>query len=98
MIWIVTLGLQLGFIVAGIRREQCCGLWSWPLFLFALGFAAVEVALAVVPAWALDLHSRRYWWIVGAGWLIAVLNFAWFIVICRRWTLAAEPAGDGQSR
>lgn len=89
MIWILMLALQVGFIVVGIRREQQAGLWSWSKFAFALGFAAVEVALAIVPVLTLDMHSRPFWWIVGAGWLIAVLNFTWFIIACRRWKLTA---------
>jgi hypothetical protein len=85
MIWILALALQVGFIVAGIRRDEQAGLWSWSKFFFALGFAAVEVALVIVPVITLDLHGRWYWWIAGAGWLIAVLNFIWFIIACRRW-------------
>jgi hypothetical protein len=66
------------------------------MFIFALGFAALEVVLAVVPVWTLAAHSRRFWWIVGAGWLIAALNFIWFIIACRRWKLSEEPARHGQ--
>jgi Ca2+/Na+ antiporter len=102
MIWIVALVLQIAFIVAGIRREQRAGLWSWSKFLFALGFAAVEVVLAVVPVLILDLHGRGSWWIIGAGWLIAALNFIWFIIACRRWKLpdgrTSLQADRGQSR
>ena len=93
MIWILALALQVGFIVVGIRRDERAGVWSWSKFLFALGFAAVEVALAIVPVLTLDLHSRRFWWIVGAGWLLAALNFIWFIITCRRWKLP-----DGRTR
>lgn len=97
------LALQIGFIVVGIRREEQAGLWSWSKFLFALGFAAVEVALVIVPVLTLDQNSRPFWWIVGAGWLIAALNFIWFIIACRRWKLpdgrtALQAERDGQSR
>jgi hypothetical protein len=81
------LALQVGFIVIGIRRDEKAGVWSWPLFFFALGFAAAEVALVIVPVLTLDQGSRLFWWIVGAGWLIAALNFIWFIIVCRRWKL-----------
>jgi Ca2+/Na+ antiporter len=102
MFWILTLVLQVGFIVAGIRHEEKAGLWSWSKFLFALGFAGVEVVFAIVPVLTLDMHSRPFWWIVGAGWLVAVLNFIWFIIACRRWKLpdgrsSLEADRDGQS-
>jgi hypothetical protein len=60
------------------------------------------VALVIVPVLTLDQNSRWFWWILGAGWLVAALNFIWFIITCRRWklpdgrtTLQAER--DGQS-
>ena len=97
------LALQIGFIVIGIRREEKAGLWSWTKFLFALGFAAVEVALVIVPVLTIDLANWLFWWVAGAGWLIAVLNFIWFIIACRRWKLpdgrsALEAERDSQSR
>jgi hypothetical protein len=103
MIWILMLLLQIGFIVVGIRREEKAGLWSWTKFFFALGFAAVEVALVIVPVLILDPNSRRFWWIVGAGWLVAALNFVWFISACRRWKLpdgrsSLQAQRDSQSR
>ncbi|HEY1725731.1 MAG TPA: hypothetical protein VGF89_09925 [Steroidobacteraceae bacterium] len=96
MVWILTLALQLGFLAAGVLRAEQAGVWSWSMFFFALGFAAVEIIIGVVPAMTLDLHSRSYWWIVGAGWLIAALNFVWFIIVCRRWKPTG--GGPGQSR
>lgn len=103
MIWILALALQVAFIVVGIRREEQAGFWSWSKFLFALGFAAIEIVLVIVPVLTLDPHSRWIWWIVGAGWLVAALNFIWFITACRRWKLpdartSPQAARDGQSR
>ncbi len=97
------LALQVGFIVIGIRREEKAGLWSWTKFLFALGFAAVEVALVIVPVLAIDQVSQWFWWAAGAGWLFAALNFIWFIIACRRWKLpdgrtALQAERDGPSR
>jgi hypothetical protein len=102
MIWILMLALQVGFIVVGIRREEKAGLWSWPKFFFALGFAAVEVALVIVPILSVDQNSRWFWWIYAAGWLVAALNFIWFIIACRRWKLpdgrtSLQADRDGQS-
>jgi hypothetical protein len=95
------LALQVGFIVVGIRREENAGLWSWSKFLFALGFAAVEVVLVTAPVLTLDPNRRWFWWIVGSGWLIAALNFIWFIIACRRWKLpdgrtSVQAEGDGK--
>jgi hypothetical protein len=103
MIWVLMLVLQIGFIVVGIRREEKAGLWSWSKFFFALGFAAVEVVLVTVPALTLDPNSRLFWWVYGAAWLIAALNFIWFIIACRRWKLpdgrtSLQAERDGQSR
>jgi hypothetical protein len=103
MIWILMLALQVGFIVVGIRREEKAGLWSWSKFLFALRFAAVEVALITAPIMTVDPNSRLFWWIYAASWLIAALNFIWFIIACRRWKLpdgrtSLQAERDGQSR
>ena len=103
MIWVLMLILQIGFIVVGIRREEKAGLWSWSKFFFALGFAAVEVAIITLPILTLDVNSRWFWWIYGAGWLIAAFNFIWFIIACRRWKLpdgrtSLQAERDGQSR
>src|ERR1700722_6256425 len=88
MIWILMLALQVGFIVIGICREEKAGLWSWTKFLFALGFAGAEVWLGIVPGLSIDQARRLFWWVAGAGWLIAALNFVWFIIACRRWKLS----------
>src|ERR1700733_5384907 len=103
MVWILMLVLQVGFIVVGIRREEKAGLWSWSKFVFALGFAAVEVAIITLPILTLDVNSRWFWWISGAGWLIAALNFIWSILAGLRWKLpdgrtSLQAEGDGQPR
>jgi hypothetical protein len=102
MTWILMFTLQVGFIVLGIRREEKAGRWSWSKFLFALGFASVEVVIVTIPVWTFDLHSHWFWWIYGAAWLIAALNFVWFIAVCRRWKLpdgrtSLQAARDDQS-
>jgi len=95
------LALQVGFIVGGIRGEEKAGLWSWSKFFFALGFAAVEVALLLVPVLTLA-NTRWFWWGYGTAWVVAALNFVWFIIVCRRWKLpdgrtSLQADRDGQS-
>jgi hypothetical protein len=87
MFWILFLVLQIVLIVVGIRRDEQAGLWSWSKFAFAIGFAILEAVLAVAPIFALGLNDPRFWWACGVTWTIAVLNFIWFIVACRRWKL-----------
>jgi hypothetical protein len=86
MTWILVLALQVGFIAVGIRGEEKAGLWSWSKFFFALGFAAAEVALLLIPILTLA-NNRWFWWAYGAAWAVAALNFVWFIIVCRRWKL-----------
>ena len=84
MWWLLCAALQIFLIVSGIRNEQHTGLWSWSKFGFALGFAVLESVIAVVPVMSIDLHSPRFWPVVGTAWAIAVANFIWFIIVCRR--------------
>ena len=49
MAWVFFAVLQLVFVIHGIRQDERAGLWSWSKFFFALGFAALEVVIFVVP-------------------------------------------------
>jgi hypothetical protein len=87
MLWILFVVLQGVMIVAGIRREERAGRWSWSKFAFALGFAGLECVIVVVPPMLIDMHSRYFWLLYSAGWVVAALNFVWFIIVMRRWSL-----------
>jgi hypothetical protein len=87
MWWILTIGLQVAIIASGIRQEERAGLWSWSKFFFALAFGGLEWCVLWIPMRYVDMHSRWFGWAVAAGALIALGNFVWFIIVCRRWKL-----------
>lgn len=87
MWWIVFVVLQLVLVVTGIRKEQRAGVWSWSKFLFAIGFAFLEVGIVLSPLYFLGLENRWFWWAFGAAWVVAAINFVWMIIVARRWKL-----------
>jgi hypothetical protein len=87
MWWILFIVVQAIVIASGIRNERRAGLWSWSKFFFALGFAALEVIILVVPLQFVDLNSRWFVPVISAAGVIAALNFVWMIVVTRRWKL-----------
>lgn len=89
MWWICIVAAQFLVIAAGIRDEQHAGLWSWPKFIFALGFAALECIIVIVPAYYIhDVHNRYFLVVYIASWIVAALNFIWMIIVMRRWKLS----------
>ena len=87
MAWLFVGLLQLYFIVRGIRQEEKTGQWSWSKFVFALAFAGLEFGVIVTPLYLIAPTSRFYLSVsIGAG-VVALLNFIWFIIACRRWRL-----------
>jgi len=87
MWWILFVVIQAIVIVSGIRQEQRAGLWSWSKFAFALGFAALEIVILVVPLTYIDPKSRWFVPVVSIAGTIAALNFIWMIIVARRWKL-----------
>lgn len=85
--WILFAVLQVTVIVSGIRREQRAGLWSWSKFAFALGFAALEVAITLAPLYYFGVKDPRFVPAFIAAWVVATLNFIWMIIVARRWKL-----------
>jgi hypothetical protein len=86
MWWIFAVILQVSIIIAGIRQVQRANLWSWSKFFFALGFATLECVILIVPCYYIhDVHNRYFWPVYIASWIVAALNFAWFIIVARRW-------------
>src|SRR5579872_4661728 len=87
MWWIFFIVIQIIVIVSGIRNEQRAGLWSWSKFVFALGFAALEVIILLVPLHYVDIEGPRFVPVMSVAGTIAALNFIWMIIVARRWKL-----------
>ena len=87
MWWIAFVVLQGVIIWSGIQREQRAGLWSWSKFVFALGFAALEVVILIGPLYFLGLQSPIFWPVFSVAAVVAALNFIWMIIVARRWKL-----------
>ena len=85
--WIVSVMLVLVMAVAGIRKAQRAGTWSWSKFGFTLGFAALVVAIVTAPVVLLDLNSPHFWLVYIAAWIVVAGLFVWFIIAARRWKL-----------
>jgi hypothetical protein len=87
MAWIPFVILQAIVIISGIRREQSTGEWSWSKFVFALGFAGLEMSILMPPILYLDQKGPWFIPVFSVAAVVAALNFIWFIVVCRRWKL-----------
>ena len=85
MIWLLFIGLQVFILASGIRQREHDGTWSWSLFAFALGFAAFEVLIIVVPLRLGSTGNRYFIAVLMTAWIVAALNFIWFLAVCRRW-------------
>jgi len=92
MTWIFMIVLLALNLWTGFRREQRAGLWSWSLFFFALSFAGLEWIILWVPLSHIPMGSRWYGFGITASVILALGNFVWFILICRRWPLPGRGA------
>jgi ABC-type transport system involved in Fe-S cluster assembly fused permease/ATPase subunit len=101
--WIALIILQFIFVGNGIRQERHTGQWSWSKFFFALAFAGIEVVILTMPIYYIGTTSHYFGWVYAAAWVVAVANFVWFIIVCRRWRLpdgrtSLEAARQEQNR
>ncbi|HEY2470373.1 MAG TPA: hypothetical protein VGI45_21440 [Terracidiphilus sp.] len=87
MWWILFVVIQALVIFSGIRREERAGLWSWSKFVFALGFAGLEIIILIVPIHYIGVQSRWFVPVFSGCGVIAALNFIWMIIVARRWKL-----------
>jgi hypothetical protein len=85
--WIVFGVVQAIVIWSGIRQEQRMGGWSWSKFVFTLAFAGLEVVVLLVPILSMDMKDPWFVPVLSGAAAVAAGNFAWFIVVCRRWRL-----------
>lgn len=85
MIWLFFIGLQAFIVISGVRQQEQDGTWSWALFGFAMGFIVFECLILILPI-RLGMAGNRYFVPVWtAAWIVAALNFIWFLRVCRRW-------------
>jgi Na+/melibiose symporter-like transporter len=87
MSWIFTVLMALSLAFASYKRAKRAGLWSWPKFLFAIGFALFETALVTVPVIVLNPKNPYFWPAYGVAWVIAAVFFVLFIIVMRKWKL-----------
>jgi len=87
MWWILFVIVQILVIVSGVRNERHAGLWSWSKFVFAIGFALLEVTIVIGPLTYLDMKSRWFGPVMSVAGIVAALNFIWMIIVARRWKL-----------
>jgi hypothetical protein len=84
MIWLCFVGLQVFILISGIRQHEHDGTWSWSLFAFAMGFMVLEILILLLPL-RLGMVGNRYFTVVWtAAWIVAAINFIWFLAVCRR--------------
>jgi len=87
MAWIIFGVLQFVVIAAGIRREQRAGLWSWSKFAFALGFGLLQCTILIAPVKLMGVRNPNFMAVFIGCWVVAAINFAWMIIVARRWKL-----------
>ena len=85
--WIAFILVQAFFVVSGYRHAKSTNQWSWSKFFFALAFAGVEVLIITLPLISVSTNSHYFIAIYVTAWIVAALNFIWFIMVCRRWRL-----------
>jgi hypothetical protein len=86
--WVLAiLSLQVLTIATGIRQEVRAGLWSWSKFFFAICFALLECAIIIGPLSYMDMKASYFMPVFISTWIIAALNFIWFVIVARRWRL-----------
>jgi hypothetical protein len=77
--------LCLIIAAGGVRRMQRKGIWSWPMFAGVIGFLALEILIVSLPLKFAPPRTRYFVPVYTAAWIIAALNFIWFLILCRRW-------------
>jgi len=85
--WIAFIIVQAIFVFSGYRHAKSTNQWSWSLFVFALAFAGLETLILTVPILSMNSNSSYFLPVYAIAWVIAALNFIWFIMVCRRWRL-----------
>jgi hypothetical protein len=87
MLMVLSAVLQIYFIIHGIRQEERAKAWSWSKFVFCFVFAGLQFFTIFIPIDLVSPGSRYFTAMVVGVVGVAVFNFVWFIIVCRRWRL-----------
>jgi hypothetical protein len=105
MIWLAFVALQFVMVYRMYRHAKAENLWSWSGFAFSIAFALFEAALITLPAYLLRNNPWWMWRVYALCWVVAAVNFIFFIRIMRRWKLgtaarvaAVQTPRDGSSQ
>ena len=102
MIWLAFVTLQFVMVYRMYRHAKAENMWSWSGFAFSIAFALFEVVLVTVPAYMLRNNTWWMWRVYALCWVVAAVNFIFFIRVIRRWKIgspatvaAAQAPRDG---
>lgn len=87
MFWLGFVVLILVMAIAGMRKAQRNGTWSWSKFALTLGFMAIVCAIITAPVIFMNMNSRYFWPVYAFAWAVALGLMVWFILQARRWKL-----------
>ena len=89
MIWLAFVALQFVMVYRMYRHAKAENMWSWSGFAFSIAFALFEVVLVTVPAYMLRNNTWWMWRVYVLCWVLAAVNFMFFIRIMRRWKIGS---------
>ena len=89
MIWLAFVALQFVMVYRMYRHAKAENMWSWSGFAFSIAFALFEVVLVTVPAYMLRNNTWWMWRVYALCWVVAAVNFIFFICVMRRWKVGS---------
>ena len=89
MIWLAFVALQFVMVYRMYRHAKAENMWSWSGFAFSIAFALFEVVLVTVPAYMLRNNTWWMWRVYALCWVVAAVNFIFFIRVIRRWKIGS---------
>jgi uncharacterized membrane protein len=87
MVWLGLVILVVATAVAGFRKTQRAGTWSWSKFALTLGFLALLGAIVTAPVLLMNPNGPHFFPVYIAAWIVALGLLVGFIIHARRWKL-----------
>jgi hypothetical protein len=87
MYWLGFVVLIIVMAFVRFQKAKQAGAWSWSKFFLTLGFIAVVCTIVSAPLVLMNMTSPFFWPVYGAGWVVAIALFVWFIMKARHWKL-----------